>query len=86
VIKLRGTAAKEGEDEATKAATLMVIPLPLGLLVHGKDAEIQPGLRVRHCLLLRSKVHGLCGHEHHAACELDHLVSRASSYWLAAGQ
>src|ERR1700722_12378934 len=45
VIKLRGTAAKEGEDEATKAATLMVIPLPLGLLVHGKDAEIQPGAK-----------------------------------------
>jgi hypothetical protein len=45
VIKLRGTAAKEGEDEATKAAALMVIPLPIGLLVHGKDAEIQPGAR-----------------------------------------
>lgn len=43
VIKLRGSAAKEGEDEATKAAALMVIPLPVGLLVHGKDAEIQQG-------------------------------------------
>lgn len=43
VIKLRGSAAKEGQDEASKAAALMVVPLPVGLLVHGKDVEIKPG-------------------------------------------
>jgi Chitobiase/beta-hexosaminidase C-terminal domain len=43
VIKLRGTAAKEGQDENKKASALMVIPVPVGLLVHGKDAEIKQG-------------------------------------------
>ena len=42
VIKLRGTAAKQGQDEEKKAAALMVIP-PVALFVHGKDAEIKQG-------------------------------------------
>jgi Chitobiase/beta-hexosaminidase C-terminal domain len=43
VIKLHGGAAKQGEDEYTKAASLMVIPVPVALFVHGKDAEIKQG-------------------------------------------
>ncbi len=43
VIKLRGTAAKEGQDQVKKAAALMLIPVPVALFVHGKDAEIKPG-------------------------------------------
>jgi hypothetical protein len=43
VIKLHGTAAKEGQDAVNEAAALMVIPVPVGLFVHGKDAEIKQG-------------------------------------------
>ena len=42
VIKLHGTAAKEGKDAANKAAALMPIPTA-SLFVHGKDAEIKQG-------------------------------------------
>ncbi len=41
-IKLAGSAAKEGQDQFYKASGLM-IPVPLGIFVHGKDADIQPG-------------------------------------------
>jgi hypothetical protein len=45
VIKLRGTAAKEGQDKEAKAAGLIIaIPVvPAGLFVHGKNAEIKQG-------------------------------------------
>ena len=43
VIKLRGTAAKEGQDEVNKAAAFLVIPVPVALFVHGKDAVIKQG-------------------------------------------
>lgn len=43
-IKLRGTAAKEGQDKVGKAVGLMFVPVvPVGVFVHGKDAEIKPG-------------------------------------------
>jgi hypothetical protein len=43
-IKLRGGAAKEGQDKVGKAIGLMFIPgAPVGVFVHGKDAEIKPG-------------------------------------------
>jgi hypothetical protein len=43
LIKLRGTAAKEGHDKEAKAAALMAVPVPVALFVHGKDAEIKQG-------------------------------------------
>jgi hypothetical protein len=43
LIKLRGTAAKEGQDKEVKAAALMAVPVPVALFVHGKDAEIKQG-------------------------------------------
>jgi Chitobiase/beta-hexosaminidase C-terminal domain len=44
VIKLRGGAAKEGQDKEGKAVGLMFVPMfPAGLFVHGQDAEIKPG-------------------------------------------
>jgi hypothetical protein len=45
VVKLRGGAAKEGQDKYTKAIALMVVPVPvpMALFVHGKDAEIKQG-------------------------------------------
>jgi len=44
VIKLRGGAAKEGQDKEVKAVGLMFIPMfPAGAFVHGKDAEIKQG-------------------------------------------
>ena len=44
LIKLRGAAAKEGQDKVGKAFGLMFIPLvPAGVFVHGKDAEIKQG-------------------------------------------
>jgi len=45
VIKLRGTAAKEGQGREGKAAGLIIaVPVvPAGLLVHGKNAEIKQG-------------------------------------------
>jgi len=43
-IKLYGGAAKEGHDQVGKAIGLMFVPVvPVGIFVHGKDAEIQPG-------------------------------------------
>jgi hypothetical protein len=43
-IKLHGGAAKEGQDKVGKAIGLMFIPgAPVGVFVHGKDAEIKPG-------------------------------------------
>jgi hypothetical protein len=43
-IKLHGGAAKEGQDKVGKAIGLMLIPgAPVGVFVHGKDAEIKPG-------------------------------------------
>lgn len=41
-IKLRGSAAKQGEDHAKKAAALTV-GVPAGIFIHGKDAEIKQG-------------------------------------------
>ncbi|HEY6767024.1 MAG TPA: chitobiase/beta-hexosaminidase C-terminal domain-containing protein [Candidatus Sulfotelmatobacter sp.] len=43
VVKLRGTAAKQGQDETGKASALAVIPVPVALFVHGKNAEIRQG-------------------------------------------
>jgi hypothetical protein len=45
LIRLRGTAAKEGQDKEVKAATLMMsVPVvPIGLFVRGMDAEIKQG-------------------------------------------
>ena len=44
LIKLHGTAAKEGQDKVGKAMGLMFVPVvPVGLFVHGKDAEINQG-------------------------------------------
>ena len=43
-IKLHGTAAKEGQDKVGKALGLMFVPvLPVGVFVHGKNAEIKQG-------------------------------------------
>jgi hypothetical protein len=43
-IKLHGGAAKEGQDKVGKAIGLMFVPgVPVGVFVHGKDAEIKPG-------------------------------------------
>ena len=42
-IKLRGTAAKQGQDKGSKAAGLLVFPVPVALLVRGKDAEVEQG-------------------------------------------
>ncbi len=44
VVKLYGGAAKEGQDKVGKAMGLMFVPVvPVGIFVHGKDAEIKPG-------------------------------------------
>ena len=44
LIKLHGTAAKEGQDQVGKAMGLMFVPVvPVGVFVHGKDAEIKQG-------------------------------------------
>jgi hypothetical protein len=44
LIKIHGTAAKEGQDKVGKAVGLMFIPfVPVGVFVHGKDAEIKQG-------------------------------------------
>lgn len=44
LIKLRGAAAKEGQDKEGKAVGLMFVPVvPAGLFVRGKDAEIKQG-------------------------------------------
>ncbi|MFZ1917350.1 MAG: chitobiase/beta-hexosaminidase C-terminal domain-containing protein [Terriglobales bacterium] len=44
IIKLRGGAAKEGQDKEGKAFSLMFVPMvPAGLFVRGKDAEIKQG-------------------------------------------
>lgn len=44
VIKLQGTAAKEGQDKVGKAIGLMFVPgVPAGVFVHGKNAEIKAG-------------------------------------------
>ncbi len=44
VVKLSGSAAKEGQDKVGKAIGLMFVPgIPAGLFVHGKDAEIKQG-------------------------------------------
>jgi len=44
LIKLHGTAAKEGQDKVGKAIGLMFVPVvPAGIFVHGKDAEIKQG-------------------------------------------
>jgi hypothetical protein len=40
-IKLRGSAAKQGQDHEAKASAPMIAPV--GLLIHGKDAEIKQG-------------------------------------------
>jgi hypothetical protein len=45
MIKLRGGAAREGQDKYSKAAALLVVPVPVAWMVRGKDAEIQPGTR-----------------------------------------
>jgi hypothetical protein len=43
-IKLHGGAAKEGQDKVGKAIGLMFVPgIPVGVFVHGKDAEIELG-------------------------------------------
>jgi hypothetical protein len=44
LIKMHGTAAKEGQDKVGKAMGLMFVPVvPVGIFVHGKDAEIKQG-------------------------------------------
>jgi hypothetical protein len=44
LIKMHGTAAKEGQDKVGKAMGLMFVPVvPVGIFVHGKDAEIKHG-------------------------------------------
>jgi hypothetical protein len=44
LIKMQGTAAKEGQDKVGKAMGLMFVPfVPVGIFVHGKDAEIKQG-------------------------------------------
>src|ERR1017187_3990812 len=44
LVKLRGAAAKEGQDKVGKSIGLMFVPVvPAGLFVHGKDAEIKHG-------------------------------------------
>jgi hypothetical protein len=43
IIKLRGAAAKQGQDQQEKVADLMIAPLPIGVFIHGKDAEITQG-------------------------------------------
>src|ERR1700674_1796419 len=44
LIKLHGTAAKEGQNKVGKAVGLMFVPfVPVGIFVHGKDAEIKQG-------------------------------------------
>ena len=44
LIKLHGSAAKEGQAKQGKALGLMLVPLvPAGLFVHGKNAEIKQG-------------------------------------------
>jgi len=44
LIKMHGTAAKEGQDKVGKAVGLMFVPfVPMGIFVHGKDAEIKQG-------------------------------------------
>jgi hypothetical protein len=44
LVKLHGTAAKEGQDKVGKAMGLMFVPVvPVGIFVHGKDAEIKQG-------------------------------------------
>jgi hypothetical protein len=44
LIKMHGTVAKEGPDKVGKAVGLMFVPLvPVGIFVHGKDAEIKQG-------------------------------------------
>ena len=44
LIKLHGSAAKEGQDKVGKAFGLMFVPVvPVGLFVHGQEAEIKQG-------------------------------------------
>jgi hypothetical protein len=45
-IKLRGTKARQGEDKTTSAIVLTVLLGPVGLIKHGKDVEIKPGVQV----------------------------------------
>jgi hypothetical protein len=40
MIKLRGSAAKEGHDNT---AGLLMLAVPVGLLEHGEEAEIKQG-------------------------------------------
>jgi len=43
-VRLYGGAAKEGQDKVGKAMGLMFVPVvPVGIFVHGKEAEIKPG-------------------------------------------
>ena len=42
-VRLKGRAAKEGADKTAKASRLMMTPVPIGLGVHGGDAEIKQG-------------------------------------------
>jgi Chitobiase/beta-hexosaminidase C-terminal domain len=45
LVKLRGSAAREGQGQEVKAGVLLVaVPVvPVALFVHGKDAEIKQG-------------------------------------------
>jgi hypothetical protein len=44
VIKLHGAEAMEGQDKVGKAIGLMFVPMaPVGIFVHGKNAEIKRG-------------------------------------------
>jgi Chitobiase/beta-hexosaminidase C-terminal domain len=47
VIKLHGSAAKEGQDKYGTAAALMLPIGPWGLLEHGQEAEIKQGTPFR---------------------------------------
>ena len=41
-IRLRGSAAKQGQDQV-KIAGALSVGFPAGLFIHGKDAEIKQG-------------------------------------------
>jgi hypothetical protein len=44
IIRLRGSAAKEGQDKySNSAAAIVPVVGPLALLEHGQEAEIKPG-------------------------------------------
>jgi hypothetical protein len=43
-LRLRGTKGKEGEGKVGATVALTVLFGPIGLIKHGKDVEIKPGI------------------------------------------